>query len=59
VSAFSIESVKTHCEPDEAGKYIHWAEITLLIPKDFDFDKPDKLLKQLEFAVGLIGRTDA
>jgi hypothetical protein len=56
---FSLESVKTHCETDDTGKFIQWAEITLLIPKDFDFQNSAKLLKTLQFAVGLIGRGDA
>ncbi len=58
---YSIESVETHAELSEDGKQItQWAEITLLIPKGFDWDRGSaKLLKQLRFAVELIGRGDA
>ena len=60
MSAFSIESVITHAEVDNSGQIIHWAEVKLLIPKDFDWTKgATKLLAQLQFAVSLIGRTDA
>jgi len=60
VPNFSIESVKTHAEPNEKDELVQWCEITVLIPKGFDFTKGSaKLLKQLEFAVGLIGRTDS
>ena len=57
MSAFSIESLVTHAEPDEAGKLVQWVEVKLLLPKDFDWTKgAPKLLKSLEFACGLIGR---
>ena len=58
-NTFSIEHISTHAEPNDKGELIQWAEIHILIPKGFDFEKPATLLKQLEFAVGLIGRTDS
>jgi hypothetical protein len=58
--AFSIENIATHAEPDENGHLVQWCEIHILIPKDFDFEKGSaKLLKQIQFAVGLIGRGDS
>jgi hypothetical protein len=59
-ATYSIESVATHAEPDENGHLVQWAELKIIIPKDFDFDKGSaKLLKQIQFAVSLIGRGDA
>ena len=64
MSTFSIESVSTNAELSDASDpksvLVQWARITVAIPKDFDWDKGSaKLLKQLQFAVGLIGRGDA
>jgi hypothetical protein len=56
LSAFSIESISTHAEPDASGKLTQWAEIKLLVPKDFDWTKPDQLLKKLQAAAELAGR---
>ena len=60
---YSIESIVTHAElsePDNpASPLVQWAEVKLLIPKNFDWEKGSaKMLKQLQFAVGLIGRGD-
>lgn len=64
MATYSIESIVTHAELADPSRpdspFVQWCEIKLLIPKEFDWDKGSaKLLKQLQFAVGLIGRGDA
>jgi hypothetical protein len=62
LTSFEIVAVSTHAELNKTGDLnglTQWADIKLSVPKDFDWQKGGpKLLKQLEAAASLIGRTD-
>lgn len=56
---FEITSIKTHAEAEYGmeTKITHWADITVSIPKDFDFKaNGTAVLKKLADATNLIGR---
>ena len=55
---FGIRSVSTHAEQNGSGPVAlrHWAEIAVWIDSKFDWEKPEKLLKQLQRAAELAGK---
>ena len=55
METFEIRAVRTHASAEEDGRIAQWAEVTLIIPKDFNWEKPDALLKKLKAATDLIG----
>ena len=58
MKAFEIRSIVTHAEfaPD-SNDLVQWAEIKLLVPKDFDWKAGGPaLLKKLQAAAELVGR---
>ena len=56
-SSFQIVSVSTHATPgiEQSDPLVQWAEIVLIVRKDFNWSTPDALLKKLKAAADLIG----
>ena len=56
-AGFQIVSVSTHATPavEQGDALIQWAEIALIVRKDFNWSKPEALLKKLKAASDLIG----
>jgi hypothetical protein len=56
---FEIVAVKTHAKPgpEQGAPLVQWAEVTILFPKGFDWDKNGRRVADvLRHATELVGK---